>query len=706
MKIATPRPLETTGVDVERPWRTRIKGDLRPWEIFFLPALVVVAGLLRMYSLRAGTTLDVDQTMIWRMARDAVTNGHLPATAGSTSIGSTFPPGTTYLMMIPAAFTADPFWGVVMQGILATVSVLLTYLFVRRYYGWPAGVIASLLYATSHRAVAYARYIWQPNLMPFFVIIYIWMLYRGVVERKKGWFIPAVMLAFFIIQLHFSALPLLAPLLVAMILAYSTLRWRDLLLGALGVVILFAPFLIWEIVVHFKDIITMLTASKGQAHLDKQVWQWYQLYISPYDGPSPDPRSLLAPLHRAFGWLLPAMEVCLAGGFVLAIAQVLWPGQELRQRSTSLPRWPLAWWKDLLASPERCGLLVLLAWELVPLILYTRHSVPLFRHYIMFMLPGQFILIGFFLSRVIRWLQMYGRMVRVGQGLVCAVVVMLVLCQGLGSLLADFDQVNGNFRDLYAGPLYHSDLASMEAAINTADRLAQEHHFNHVYVTTDVTNNGMGYLSEQMHTPSTAFDDTHCVVLPGPTAGPAIMLLGPHSTMTADLLTHYAHATLVAQPGHLGGPPYSIYIVYPDTQSWQPQGNFAQHLQLLNAPNQPMTSDNGRYEVTRWSFTRNAQPGFRKSYNYSMVATMNGQRSESRCTMNAIRTGDQLLVAFDVKDSAAGLDQMTVNTRYFEVSPRLFNTGPIVFDSGYNSSTRWETLHTGDGKDELTIPLT
>src|SRR2546422_8562132 len=107
--------------------------------------------------------------MIFRMAHDAIYHGLIPATSNIASIRIVNPPAVIYLFVFPAAFSANPLWGVIYVGLFNVIAVLLTYIFVRRYYGRLAAVIASLLYATTFNPIYYSRFIWQQNLVAPFV---------------------------------------------------------------------------------------------------------------------------------------------------------------------------------------------------------------------------------------------------------------------------------------------------------------------------------------------------------------------------------------------------------------------------------------------------------------------------------------------------------------------------------------------------------
>src|SRR5579859_5919297 len=80
------------------------------------------------------------------------------------------------------------------------------------------------------------------------------VLFRGVVEGKRYWFLPAALLVGAMYQFHSTAIYLLAPLLVAVVLAYKTIRWRELPLAAFGLLLLYAPYIYLERHNNYADI--------------------------------------------------------------------------------------------------------------------------------------------------------------------------------------------------------------------------------------------------------------------------------------------------------------------------------------------------------------------------------------------------------------------------------------------------------------------
>ncbi|HET7641343.1 MAG TPA: hypothetical protein VFK47_21720, partial [Ktedonobacteraceae bacterium] len=156
---------------------------LYSWEIY---VIALVAGFLRFFHLDT-SEFDADQAAIFGLAREAVHLGLVPIVGIRASIGIENPPAVIDLLMLPAALSANPLWAVVMVGLLNTIAVLLTYFFTRRYYGRLAGICAALLYAAAAKPLNYSRFLWQQNMLAPLIVLFMFALFYGVVERRKGW---------------------------------------------------------------------------------------------------------------------------------------------------------------------------------------------------------------------------------------------------------------------------------------------------------------------------------------------------------------------------------------------------------------------------------------------------------------------------------------------------------------------------------------
>ncbi|HLG77036.1 MAG TPA: glycosyltransferase family 39 protein, partial [Ktedonobacteraceae bacterium] len=266
------------------------------WELYPLLAL---AAFTRFYHLNV-TEFDADQANIFRMAHDAVSHGHLVATSNIASLGIYNPPAIIYLLMIPAAFSANPLGGAIFTALLGLIAVLFSYIFVRRYYGRLTAAIVAVLFAIMPLAVSYSRFMWNQNLLPSFVLLFIASLFWGVVERRKGWLAPAMILLGLLIQLHGTGLLMGLPFVIALLLApRSTLRWRDLFIGIFGLLVLYSPYLLWLVYSHYRDIHYLLTTPiTNQTSIDGQALNTYQYFLHPSGNQSTPPTSVMYALAR------------------------------------------------------------------------------------------------------------------------------------------------------------------------------------------------------------------------------------------------------------------------------------------------------------------------------------------------------------------------------------------------------------------------
>ena len=673
------------------------------WEIYLI---LLVAGFLHLYQLNT-SEFDGDQAVIFGLAREAVHFGLLPIVSNQASIGTEHPPALIYLLMIPAVLSADPLWAVVTVGLFNMLAVLLTYFFTRRYYGWLAGIIAALLYTAAAKPLNYSRFIWQPNMLAPFIVLFMFALFWGGVERRRGWFFPAVFLFGVIYQLHEISAVLVIPLLVTLVLAPGTLRWRDLVLALISLLVIFSPYILWEYSSRFADVHMVLNMAKLHARIDSDAIYFYQFFLSPngfgfyYQVPT-DPTSILRLFGPILFWLRHILWLLVAGGLVTAGGLALWP------RVTGIA--PIShlrtWWTDFRATPSRCGLAILLVWQVVPILLLSRHSLPLYPHYLLMLMPGPFILAGIFVAQAVKWTsrrRWYWSGLRYS---IYAIAALTVIAQLVTCTATLIDRVDGTSRHGQA----FNDLGSLEHALSEADQLALQQHLNRVYITTDSsTQSSLHYLSQQMQTPTTLFDDSRCLVLPNASDGPAVLLVSPYAQLTLALLHEYATATLVDETARLGAPPFQLYIAASRRVTGQlsKSETFIDNLQFINLQRQHLNLADPIWLVSRWNLLRSAHPHTRATYNYAMTAftNTNNYPRHSLCTFTAIRPGDQLCVAFALPHDPPKPALVTIEGQFYTITPYNPAFGPLHLETDQTQDSPKTLLRTMHGEDRITIPL-
>ncbi|HVU66458.1 MAG TPA: glycosyltransferase family 39 protein [Ktedonobacteraceae bacterium] len=695
---------------------------LTSWEMYLI---VLLASFLRLYRIDT-TQFSYDQANIFNMAYSALHHGMLVATSNYSSLENLNPPAIIYLLMPPAIFSSDPLWAAVWFAVLSILAVLITYVFVRRYFGRVAATIAATLFAVVNFPVFYSRFIWNQNLLLLFAPLFIMTLLWAVIERRKGWFAPAIFLLGLMYQLHGSSSLLIAALVVTLLLVPRTISWRDVVLAALGLVILYFPYLLWELHTHFQDIAILLNASKRPSHIDRQALDLYRMLLgTAYPANLPFPSFL--PYLRLIRIVNLVMVVLLFGGTVMAGVQVLWPrrqgGSAQQQPAPASPGWwksVLAWWNTLRADTYRCSLLLLLVWQIVPLLALSRRSIPEFPHYFIFFMPGPYILIALFVAKSIKWLSglQPGRIRWIKgavYGLSALLLALLIGAQTWGSLwtinvIADGDFTGGNphYDGVYV-------LNSLENAIHTADQLAQQRHLKHLYINSFSNVAHMlneVYLAEHTTTPATVFK-ANCLVLPSPDAGPAVLLVSPYNDMTNAVLSRFASATLVDQLAFPGNPPFKLYIVQSLPAPAQVQGTFVQNMQLLDE--QRVSVQGAPWLATRWNMLRTDPDLDRTIYTSQLTGTAMPTDSTqkpltSSCDYTSMQAGDQLISLFPLSASNQALTALQVQARTTRNAPvdltyHLFNGLTISFATDAMDIQTSGPLLTSEQKDYLLLSI-
>ncbi len=699
------------------------------WEFYLI---VLLAVGLRLYRIDTAQYM-IDHNTFYRMAHDALAYGLWPISGNRSSTGPLIPPLFIYLMMISAAISPNPVAGNIFIALCNIVAVLLTYIFVRSYYGRSAGTITALLYATAVNVIIFSRDIWQPDLLPLFMILLLFMLFRGVVQKKRYWFLPSVLLIAAMYQLHSTAVYLVVPLLVAVVLAFKTIRWRELPLTVLALLLLFVPYIYLEYRRQFVDILEMFQVARNPAMFNNDALLLYRVWmhsfvLNPLQYQIAPPllsfdthlipgnaHSILltTPLHFIAQFSLPEsrlMELLLATAVLMAAILILLPLRSLDQRGLS------GWWKGLLASPQRKGLLVLLAWQGTVLLL-LRHSIPLYIHYFIYLLPGPFILIGLLLANILKLLPRlhfsWERLVRYG---LYVLVSLLVIVQTVGSIGWLVDHARGNFNSNYAYPQYF-DLATIQRIVDDADHLAQQRHLSRAYIDIHGDDeSAVSYLAQFAHTPIEVLDSNQCLVLPDVASGPVVYVTDPNRPDLDALLNHYANATQVGEIQHPGGMPFKLYVLSGKAEP-QPALQLSGGVQLFSQQAQVISTGTTHTQllVTRWKVQNTVVPQPRIVYKYRFLAQANvtfkssitGGRIVNNttpiCQLSRTWAGDDLIPLFEFNGNAP--QHMTMGIEKFTSIPQHYDHGSLKMVIYDNVDTRRVSLHTSNGKGVINLSV-
>lgn len=224
--------------------------------VWFGLALIIALGFfLRSYHFADWLHFELDQARDARVIDAALEGGPGELPLLGPKAGGTFlrlGPAFYYLQYVGAlVFGASPA-GMAMVVLIASVaSIAVFFLLVRRLFPDWLALFLTLGFSTSEYFVMYGRFAWNPNMLPFFILLGMYALLRSVAggEQHPGrWFLISVFTLGIATELHFLAF-LAVPTFIVTFLILRRPRFRLRTWGAASaiVVALYFPMLLNEL---------------------------------------------------------------------------------------------------------------------------------------------------------------------------------------------------------------------------------------------------------------------------------------------------------------------------------------------------------------------------------------------------------------------------------------------------------------------------
>ncbi|MBI3342960.1 glycosyltransferase family 39 protein [Candidatus Gottesmanbacteria bacterium] len=212
--------------------------------------ILLIAAYLRLHNISGYMTFLGDEGRDVLVVKRMIVDHKWTLLGPTASVGGFFLGPIYYYFMLPFlwAWRLDPTGPAVMVALFGIATVYLVYRAGQDMFHPWVGVVASALYALSPIVIAYSRSSWNPNIVPFFSLLTIYLLWKYAKGgRMRNIFWAGVSMGIGL-QLHYLFL-FLFPVVAIWLLLNG--RWltkiRSLVLGGAGFVIGYAPFLLFEL---------------------------------------------------------------------------------------------------------------------------------------------------------------------------------------------------------------------------------------------------------------------------------------------------------------------------------------------------------------------------------------------------------------------------------------------------------------------------
>lgn len=351
-----------------------------------LAAIVLLGAFLRLYQLDVMKFGDDEATHL-HLAVNWLEEGSFPLVGLPTSMGINRPAGFTYLLAAPSLFGRHPLVATAFVAFLHILSIVLAYRIVRTYFGRRAATLASLLYASSFWATYAARHLWDSSLEAPVALLVVDRLLAAAVQRRAsalGW---ALFWASAGIAIHPSGVALMGVTVAVALALRVPIRPTRLAFPLLLAMLLWVPFLSHLVLGRGSDLFAagQILGRPPSIDLLATKTALWQLFPHPEDPLFQATQGSIVPGSPWLPWLQPAI----AAAFLASLAWCAVRG---------LPS---------LRRPDHPGnryLVVVLAY-IVPLVVFLRHSFPVYNHYVFQLLPFSAVVLALGLLASIRALR-------------------------------------------------------------------------------------------------------------------------------------------------------------------------------------------------------------------------------------------------------------------------------------------------------------
>lgn len=380
--------------------------NLLKLETLILIFILAVAAFFRFYRIEEYMTFLGDE------GRDVLTvykilHGDLTLLGPTASVGGFFLGPIYYYFMTPFLwlFNYNPVGPAIMVALFGVATVWLIYKVGKDFFGSSTGLIAAGLYAISPLVVTYSRASWNPNLMPFFSLLTLYLVYTALKNDSRKLFILSGVIFGITMQLHYLAL-FLGVIIGVYILLYQYVFTKNHLFLKLikqylyiflGFIVGWSLFLAFEIRHGFPNMINIFNfifnpidtsgGGRGLEIINNVFFRIFGRLVTNF--PSPEKISQYPKINIDLWYYATLALGIVSIGFLLFKCF-----KEYKLRSLSFAK-----------------LSLILVWFVFGIGLFGLYKKSIYDYYFGFMFPMPFLVVGFFLSSL--WRKKVGKIISI-----------------------------------------------------------------------------------------------------------------------------------------------------------------------------------------------------------------------------------------------------------------------------------------------------
>ncbi len=220
------------------------------WEYLLLLLFILIAFALRFDNIAKLQFFTYDQSRDALFVKRMIVDREFRLLGTQTSLPGMYLPPFYFYTLTPVLWLSrlNPVGIDIYSALIGVLTVPLVFLVGNRLFGRPAGVFSAGIFAVSPLVVELTRRAWNPNTLPFFILVTFYFVYLYYKERKIKDFLLAFGFYGYSLSLHFGSW-ILMPLFVftGFFHLFTKKDWRGFL-GAVGLILFFIfPIFLFEV---------------------------------------------------------------------------------------------------------------------------------------------------------------------------------------------------------------------------------------------------------------------------------------------------------------------------------------------------------------------------------------------------------------------------------------------------------------------------
>lgn len=226
-------------------------------KIFLVIILMVASTWLHLFNIQNTFIFQNDEARDVLISLKMIQSQRPVLLGPETSVGNMYLGPFYYYLMAPALYLSglDPVGPAIMVAIFGIITTLLIFVYTKRKYGFWAAILAASFYTLSPIMLHHSRSSWNPNVIPFFIIL---LLLIDDYKKPISQILFGILVGI-IFQLHYVALIL--PGLIFLYHSYHYLHDREYKnffklcsFALLGFLIASAPYWAFELRHNFVNV--------------------------------------------------------------------------------------------------------------------------------------------------------------------------------------------------------------------------------------------------------------------------------------------------------------------------------------------------------------------------------------------------------------------------------------------------------------------